>query len=213
MALAGGVTIEFPHGRGYLYREGEILSRDGHFITQKSCFTRVAVRQLFTRVFPLDWAPQKKRRCPPKAFRHKKRRVPYHSHSLIVNLFLISLRSPRKPRASGFQPVAGDWPLALVSPKGAKCLSPGQRPIGVNLRPSRNRCEAAERRHNVAHGESRGERNNSRICQAPAGATEGLKAAGFCRHCRGSRFPRTLSSHGLRRGPHYVAAPRLKNHR
>ena len=30
MALAGGVTIEFPHGRGYLYREGEILSRDGH---------------------------------------------------------------------------------------------------------------------------------------------------------------------------------------
>ena len=29
MALAGGVTIEFPHGRGYLYREGEILSRDG----------------------------------------------------------------------------------------------------------------------------------------------------------------------------------------
>jgi len=30
MALAGGVTIEFPHGRGYTYREGEILSRDGH---------------------------------------------------------------------------------------------------------------------------------------------------------------------------------------
>ena len=30
LALAGGVTIEFPHGRGYLYREGEILSRDGH---------------------------------------------------------------------------------------------------------------------------------------------------------------------------------------
>jgi acyl transferase domain-containing protein/thioesterase domain-containing protein len=30
MALAGGVTIEIPHGRGYLYREGEILSRDGH---------------------------------------------------------------------------------------------------------------------------------------------------------------------------------------
>ncbi len=30
MALAGGVTIEFPHARGYLYREGEILSRDGH---------------------------------------------------------------------------------------------------------------------------------------------------------------------------------------
>lgn len=30
MALAGGVTIEFPHGLGYLYREGEILSRDGH---------------------------------------------------------------------------------------------------------------------------------------------------------------------------------------
>ena len=30
MALAGGVTVEFPHGRGYLYREGEILSRDGH---------------------------------------------------------------------------------------------------------------------------------------------------------------------------------------
>ena len=30
MALAGGVTIEFPHGQGYLYREGEILSRDGH---------------------------------------------------------------------------------------------------------------------------------------------------------------------------------------
>jgi acyl transferase domain-containing protein len=30
MALAGGVTIEIPHRRGYLYREGEILSRDGH---------------------------------------------------------------------------------------------------------------------------------------------------------------------------------------
>jgi len=30
MALAGGVTIEIPHGHGYVYREGEILSRDGH---------------------------------------------------------------------------------------------------------------------------------------------------------------------------------------
>jgi acyl transferase domain-containing protein/thioesterase domain-containing protein/acyl carrier protein len=30
MALAGGVTIEIPHGRGYRYREGEILARDGH---------------------------------------------------------------------------------------------------------------------------------------------------------------------------------------
>ena len=30
MALAGGVTIEIPHARGYVYREGEILSRDGH---------------------------------------------------------------------------------------------------------------------------------------------------------------------------------------
>jgi acyl transferase domain-containing protein/thioesterase domain-containing protein/acyl carrier protein len=30
MALAGGATIEIPHGRGYIYREGEILSRDGH---------------------------------------------------------------------------------------------------------------------------------------------------------------------------------------
>ncbi|WP_323781256.1 type I polyketide synthase [Thalassovita sp.] len=30
MALAGGVTIELPHGRGYLYKEGEILSPDGH---------------------------------------------------------------------------------------------------------------------------------------------------------------------------------------
>jgi len=30
MALAGGVTIECPHGQGYLYRPGEILSRDGH---------------------------------------------------------------------------------------------------------------------------------------------------------------------------------------
>ncbi|HET6328539.1 MAG TPA: polyketide synthase, partial [Planctomycetaceae bacterium] len=30
MALAGGVTIEVPHGQGYLYRDGEILSRDGH---------------------------------------------------------------------------------------------------------------------------------------------------------------------------------------
>jgi acyl transferase domain-containing protein/thioesterase domain-containing protein len=29
MALAGGVTIEFPHGQGYIYRDGEILSRDG----------------------------------------------------------------------------------------------------------------------------------------------------------------------------------------
>ena len=30
MALAGGVTIELPHRHGYLYREGEILSPDGH---------------------------------------------------------------------------------------------------------------------------------------------------------------------------------------
>jgi acyl transferase domain-containing protein/thioesterase domain-containing protein len=30
LALAGGVTIEIPHGRGYVYRDGEILSRDGH---------------------------------------------------------------------------------------------------------------------------------------------------------------------------------------
>src|ERR1017187_2626546 len=29
MALAGGVTIENPHGQGYVYRDGEILSRDG----------------------------------------------------------------------------------------------------------------------------------------------------------------------------------------
>lgn len=30
LALAGGVTIELPHRRGYLYTEGEILSPDGH---------------------------------------------------------------------------------------------------------------------------------------------------------------------------------------
>ena len=30
MALAGGVTIEIPHGLGYIYREGEVLSPDGH---------------------------------------------------------------------------------------------------------------------------------------------------------------------------------------
>jgi acyl transferase domain-containing protein/thioesterase domain-containing protein/acyl carrier protein len=30
MALAGGVTIELPHARGYLFQEGEILSPDGH---------------------------------------------------------------------------------------------------------------------------------------------------------------------------------------
>ncbi|AUH63833.1 type I polyketide synthase [Paracoccus zhejiangensis] len=30
MALAGGVTIEMPHGRGYLFKENEILSPDGH---------------------------------------------------------------------------------------------------------------------------------------------------------------------------------------
>ncbi len=30
MALAGGVTIELPHGRGYHYKDGEILSPDGH---------------------------------------------------------------------------------------------------------------------------------------------------------------------------------------
>ncbi|MFY0623725.1 MAG: SDR family NAD(P)-dependent oxidoreductase [Pelagimonas sp.] len=29
LALAGGVTIELPHGRGYLYKENEILSPDG----------------------------------------------------------------------------------------------------------------------------------------------------------------------------------------
>ncbi|MFN3218207.1 MAG: type I polyketide synthase [Acidimicrobiales bacterium] len=30
MALAGGVTIEIPHGHGYVYKEGEVLSPDGH---------------------------------------------------------------------------------------------------------------------------------------------------------------------------------------
>jgi amino acid adenylation domain-containing protein len=30
LALAGGVTLELPHRRGYLYEEGEILSSDGH---------------------------------------------------------------------------------------------------------------------------------------------------------------------------------------
>lgn len=30
MALAGGVTIELPHQQGYLYKDGEILSKDGH---------------------------------------------------------------------------------------------------------------------------------------------------------------------------------------
>jgi acyl transferase domain-containing protein len=30
MALAGGVTIDLPHRRGYLYHENEILSPDGH---------------------------------------------------------------------------------------------------------------------------------------------------------------------------------------
>src|SRR5579871_3442876 len=30
MALAGGATIEVPHGIGYVHRDGEILSRDGH---------------------------------------------------------------------------------------------------------------------------------------------------------------------------------------
>ncbi|GGH23137.1 Acyl transferase domain-containing protein [Cribrihabitans marinus] len=30
LALAGGATIELPQGRGYLYRENEVLSPDGH---------------------------------------------------------------------------------------------------------------------------------------------------------------------------------------
>ena len=30
VALAGGCTIELPHGQGYVYREGEVLSPDGH---------------------------------------------------------------------------------------------------------------------------------------------------------------------------------------
>jgi acyl transferase domain-containing protein/thioesterase domain-containing protein len=30
LALAGGVTIEIPHGHGYLFREGEVMSPDGH---------------------------------------------------------------------------------------------------------------------------------------------------------------------------------------
>lgn len=30
MALAGGVTIELPHRQGYLFKDSEILSRDGH---------------------------------------------------------------------------------------------------------------------------------------------------------------------------------------
>ena len=30
LALAGGVTVELPHRRGYVYQQGEILSPDGH---------------------------------------------------------------------------------------------------------------------------------------------------------------------------------------
>lgn len=30
MALAGGVTIEIPHNRGYIFKEGEVLSPTGH---------------------------------------------------------------------------------------------------------------------------------------------------------------------------------------
>jgi acyl transferase domain-containing protein len=30
MVLAGGVTVEMPHGHGYQYQDGEILSPDGH---------------------------------------------------------------------------------------------------------------------------------------------------------------------------------------
>ena len=30
LALAGASTIEFPHGAGYLFRDGEILAADGH---------------------------------------------------------------------------------------------------------------------------------------------------------------------------------------
>ncbi|MBY6218110.1 SDR family NAD(P)-dependent oxidoreductase [Qipengyuania aquimaris] len=30
LALAGGSTIELPHGRGYIFEDGEILSPDGH---------------------------------------------------------------------------------------------------------------------------------------------------------------------------------------
>jgi len=30
MALAGGVTINMPHNQGYIYKENEVLSRDGH---------------------------------------------------------------------------------------------------------------------------------------------------------------------------------------
>ncbi len=30
MAIAGGVTIELPQNRGYVYKEGEVLSPDGH---------------------------------------------------------------------------------------------------------------------------------------------------------------------------------------
>jgi len=30
LALAGGVTVDIPHGRGYFFKEGEILSPDGH---------------------------------------------------------------------------------------------------------------------------------------------------------------------------------------
>ncbi|WP_415233551.1 type I polyketide synthase [Pseudorhodobacter sp.] len=30
MALAGGVTVELPQGRGYIFNEGEVLSPDGH---------------------------------------------------------------------------------------------------------------------------------------------------------------------------------------
>ena len=40
MALAGGVTIEIPHGLGYVYREGEILSRDGHCRSFDAAFQR-----------------------------------------------------------------------------------------------------------------------------------------------------------------------------
>ena len=64
MALAGGVTIEIPHGRGYQYHEGEVLSPDGHCRAFDHRVAGHGVRQ------------RRRRRRPPPARRRPRRRRP-----------------------------------------------------------------------------------------------------------------------------------------
>ena len=96
MALAGGVTIELPHGRGYLFKEGEILSPDGHCHAFDHRAAGHGLRQRRRR----------RRAAPPR--RRARRRRPHLGRDQGHRGQQRRRRQGRLPRAERRRPGAGD---------------------------------------------------------------------------------------------------------